>query len=94
MKRVLLLLFAAITLSLQAQELSLVPLPQKVVIHEGCIQLENKRVVVCYPQTDDNSYTTVIDRFVDEMRVATGIKIKKSYLWFMSKSRSLSSSIS
>ncbi len=79
MKRVLLLLFAAITLSLQAQELSLVPLPQKVTTYEGCMQLDNKSIVVCYPQTDDNSYTKVIDSFVDEMKVITGVKIKKSY---------------
>lgn len=68
-----------VTAVLHSQELSLIPMPAEVKELQGFIALENKVVVMCYPETDNKQYSDVIDTFVDELKYTTGIKIKKSH---------------
>lgn len=70
----LLLLFA---FAAHAQEISILPKPAEMMVTEGEF-LFNGKVVICYPDVKDKGVYDVADNFVNELKVATGIKLKKS----------------
>ena len=70
----LLLLFA---FAVHAQEISILPQPAEMIVNEGEFLFEG-RIVICYPEVKDKEIYNVADNFVDELKVATGIKLKKS----------------
>ena len=77
MKKVLLALIMLVAVSLQAQEIAIIPKPAEMYVSEGEFSF-NGKVVVCYPEYADKAVGKVIDGFVDELEETTGVKLKKS----------------
>ena len=76
MKKLLLLLLCFFTLTLNAQEISIIPKPAMMDVQEGAFLL-NGKVAVCYPKSKDKSLKKVVDNFVSELEEATGLKLVK-----------------
>ena len=76
MKKLLLLLLCFFTLTLNAQEISIIPKPAMMDVQEGAFLL-NGKVAVCYPKSKDKSLKKVVDNFVSELEGATGLKLVK-----------------
>ena len=77
MKRILfalLLLVAAVT---QAQEISIIPKPVMMDVKKEKF-LFNGKIVICYPDVKDELIKNVIDNFVNDFEVTTGVKLCKS----------------
>ena len=79
MKKLLFILLCLFALTGTAQEISLIPQPARMKVNEGKFLFRGK-VVLCYPKIKDSGIDAVVDNFVDEMKVATGIKIAKDRL--------------
>ena len=77
MKKLLFFFFSLFTFSVMAQEVSLIPQPAEMYVGEGVFSF-NGKVVICYPEYGDKSVEKVIDNFVDELKVTTGVKLEKS----------------
>ena len=76
MKKLLLLLLCFFTLTLNAQEISIIPKPAMMDVQEGAFLL-NGKVAVCYPKSKDKSLKKVVDNFVSEVKETTGVKFVK-----------------
>ena len=76
MKKLLFTLLCLFSLTGMAQEISLIPQPAEMKVNEGKFLFRGK-VVFCYPKIKDSGIDAVVDNFVDEMKAATGIKLKK-----------------
>ncbi|MBR5593720.1 MAG: beta-N-acetylhexosaminidase [Bacteroidaceae bacterium] len=77
MKKIVFALLLLMSVSLQAQEISLIPKPAEMHIDKGEFLFKGK-VVICYPEIKDKEIKSVVDNFVDELETATGVKLKKS----------------
>ncbi len=77
MKKIVFALLLLMSVSLQAQEISLIPKPAEMYVDKGEFIFKGK-VVICYPEIKDKEVKCVIDNFVDELETATGVKLKKS----------------
>ncbi len=77
MKKLLFTLLCIFALSLNAQEISLIPKPAEMFVDKGEFLFDGK-VVICYPEYKEKGFERVIDNFVDELKTATGVKLKKS----------------
>ena len=78
-KRVLSLLLCLFVLSMQAQEIAVIPKPAQMSVGEGKFLFEGK-VVIAYPKAKENGIDAIVDNFANELECATGIKLKKAYL--------------
>lgn len=76
MKKLLFTLLCLFALTGVAQEISLIPQPAEMKVNEGKFLFRGK-VVLCYPKIKGSGIDAVVDNFVDEMKAATGIKLKK-----------------
>ena len=79
MKKVLLALLLLVGVSLQAQEISIIPKPAEMQIEEGEFSF-NGKVVLCYPEIKDGGIDAVVDNFVREIKKTTGVKLVKDRL--------------
>ena len=79
MKKVLFALLLLVGVSLQAQEISIIPKPAEMQIEDGEF-LFNGEVVLCYPEIKDGGVDAVVDNFVEGMNNATGVKLVKDRL--------------
>ena len=79
MKKVLFALLLLVGVSLQAQEISIIPKPAEMQIEEGEF-LFNGEVVLCYPEIKDGGVDAVVDNFVEGIKKTTGIKLVKDRL--------------
>ncbi len=77
MKKTLFILLALFALSLQAQEISLIPQPAEMAVKEGTFSLKGK-IVICYPRANDSGIKEVVNNFIKEIKATTGVKLKKS----------------
>lgn len=77
MKKILLLLLCFVMLSVNAQELSLIPQPAKVEVKNGSFVLED-RTVLCYPKIKGSGIDAVVNNFAEQLEYATGVKLKRS----------------
>ncbi|MBQ8337320.1 MAG: beta-N-acetylhexosaminidase [Bacteroidaceae bacterium] len=75
MRKLLFLLFSLFIFAASAQELSLIPQPASVAVNDGKFLLEDG-AVLRYPKIDGLS--AVAGNFVNEIRLATGVKVKAS----------------
>ena len=79
MKRIVFALLLLLCVSLQAQEISIIPKPAEMQIEEGEFSF-NGKVVLCYPQIKDDGIDAVVDNFVREIKKTTGVKLVKDRL--------------
>lgn len=79
MKRVLFTLLCLLTLTGNAQEISLIPRPAEMRENKGEF-IFNGKIVLCYPKIKNSGIDAVVDNFVEEMKDATGIRIVKDRL--------------
>ena len=79
MKKLLFALLCIFALSLNAQEISIIPKPAEMQIEEGEFSF-NGKVVLCYPQIKDDGIDAVVDNFVREIKKTTGVKLVKDRL--------------
>ena len=79
MKKVLFALLLLLCVSLQAQEISIIPKPAEMQIEEGEFSF-NGKVVLCYPKIKDGGIDAVVDNFVREIKKTTGVKLVKDRL--------------
>ena len=79
MKRILFALLLLLCVSLQAQEISIIPKPAEMQIEEGEFSF-NGKVVLCYPKIKDDGIDAVVDNFVREIKKTTGVKLVKDRL--------------
>ena len=79
MKKVLFALLLLVGVSLQAQEISIIPKPAEMQIEEGEF-LFNGEVVLCYPEIKDGGVDAVVDKFVEDVKKTTGVKLVKDRL--------------
>ena len=79
MKKVLFALLLLVGVSLQAQEISIIPKPAEMQIEEGEF-LFNGEVVLCYPEIKDGGVDAVVDKFVEDIKKTTGVKLVKDRL--------------
>ncbi len=77
MKKILLLLLCFVMLSVNAQELSLIPQPAEVEVKNGSFVLED-RTVLCYPKIKGSGIDAVVNNFAEQLEYATGVKLKRS----------------
>ena len=77
MKKLLFALLCIFALQAVAQDISIIPEPAEMYASEGQFLFKGK-VVICYPEIKDNEVKEVIDNFVEELYVTTGVKLKKS----------------
>ena len=77
MKKLLLALLCIFALSLNAQEISIIPKPAEMHVGEGEFSFGGK-VVICYPEHSNKEVDNVLDNFVEELKETTGVKLKKS----------------
>ena len=77
MKKIVFALLLLVGISLQAQEISIIPKPAKMDVQNGKF-LFNGKVVICYPVAKDVDFGKVVDNFVDELKETTGVKLAKS----------------
>ena len=79
MKRIVFALLLLLCVSLQAQEISIIPKPVEMQIEEGEFSF-NGKVVLCYPKIKDDGIDAVVDNFVREIKKTTGVKLVKDRL--------------
>ena len=79
MKRIVFALLLLLCVSLQAQEISIIPKPAEMQIEEGEFSF-NGKVVLCYPKIKDGGIDAVVDNFVREIKKTTGVKLVKDRL--------------
>ena len=79
MKRIVFALLLLLCVSLQAQEISIIPKPAEMQIEEGEFSF-NGKVVLCYPKIKDDGIDAVVDNFVKEIKKTTGVKLVKDRL--------------
>ena len=79
MKRIVFALLLLLCVSLQAQEISIIPQPAEMQIEEGEFSF-NGKVVLCYPKIKDGGIDAVVDNFVREIKKTTGVKLVKDRL--------------
>ena len=79
MKKLLFALLCIFALSLNAQEISIIPKPAEMQIEEGEFSF-NGKVVLCYPKIKDDGIDAVVDNFVKEIKKTTGVKLVKDRL--------------
>ncbi|MBR5476883.1 MAG: beta-N-acetylhexosaminidase [Bacteroidaceae bacterium] len=79
MKRIVFALLLLLCVSLQAQEISIIPKPAEMQIEEGEFSF-NGKVVLCYPKIKDGGIDAVVDNFVREVKKTTGVKLVKDRL--------------
>ena len=79
MKRIVFALLLLLCVSLQAQEISIIPKPAEMQIEEGEFSF-NGKVVLCYPKIKDDGIDAVVDNFVREIKKTTGVKLVKDRL--------------
>ena len=79
MKRIVFALLSLLCVSLQAQEISIIPKPAEMQIEEGEFSF-NGKVVLCYPKIKDGGIDAVVDNFVREIKKTTGVKLVKDRL--------------
>ena len=77
MKKIVFALLLLVGISLQAQEISIIPKPAKMDVQNGKF-LFNGKVVICYPVAKDVDFGKVVDNFVVELKETTGVKLTKS----------------
>lgn len=77
MKRLLFILLCLFTLSVGAQELSLIPQPAEVEVKKGEFLLE-KGTVLYYPKSASSDVKGVAERFAETIDVTTGVALKIS----------------
>lgn len=77
MKKTLFTLLCFFALASTAQELPLIPQPAGIWKNEGEFVLKGD-VAVRYPKIKNNAIGAVVDNFVNEIKTATGIKMKAS----------------
>ena len=77
MKKIVFALMLLVGISLQAQEISIIPKPAKMDVQNGKF-LFNGKVVICYPVAKDVDFGKVVDNFVVELKETTGVKLAKS----------------
>ena len=77
MKKVLLLLLCVLALSLNAQELSIIPQPANVEVKGGNFLFENKTLLY-FPKTVSSDVVSVAERFAATLDVATGLELEIS----------------
>ena len=77
MKKIVFALLLLVGISLQAQEISIIPKPAKMDVQNGKF-LFNGKVVICYPVAKDVDFGKVVDNFVVELKETTGVKLAKS----------------
>ena len=77
MKKIVFALLLLVGISLQAQEISIIPKPAKMDVQNGKF-LFNGKVVICYPVAKDVDFRKVVDNFVVELKETTGVKLAKS----------------
>lgn len=73
MKKTLFFLLCMLVFTLQAQEISLVPMPAQMSVGTGSFTLDGD-VVICQPK--DKEIAKVVKNFVNEIKATTGAKIK------------------
>ena len=73
MKKTLFFLLCMLVFTLQAQEISLVPMPAQMSVGTGSFTLGGD-VVICQPK--DKDIAKVVRNFVDGIKATTGVKIK------------------
>ena len=79
MRKFLFLLLSIFLLTVDAQELSLIPQPAEIQVEEGEFSF-NGKVVLCYPEIKDEGIDAVVDNFVKEIKKTTGVKLVKDRL--------------
>ena len=79
MKRIVFALLLLLCVSLQAQEISIIPKPAEMEVQEGEFSFKGK-VVLCYPKIKDRGVDAVVDNFVREIKKTTGVKLVKDRL--------------
>ena len=79
MKKVLLALIMLVAVSLQAQEIAIIPKPAEMQVEEGEFSF-NGKVVLCYPEIKVGGVDAVVDNFVREIKKTTGVKLVKDRL--------------
>ena len=79
MKRIVFALLLLLCVSLQAQEISIIPKPAEMQIEEGEFSF-NGKVVLCYPKMKNGCIDAVVDNFVREIKKTTGVKLVKDRL--------------
>ena len=77
MKKIVFALLLLVGISLQAQEISIIPKPAEMQIEEGEFSF-NGKVVICYPVAKDVDFRRVVDNFVVELKETIGVKLAKS----------------
>ena len=77
MKKILLLLLCIFALSLNAQELSIIPQPAKVEVKGGDFLFENGTVLY-FPKAVSSDVVNVAEQFAATFGVATGLELKMS----------------
>ena len=77
MKKIVFALLLLVGISLQAQEISIIPKPAKMDVQNGKF-LFNGKVVICYPVAKDVDFRRVVDNFVVELKETIGVKLAKS----------------
>ena len=73
MKKTLFFLLCMLVFTLQAQEISLVPMPAQMSVGTGSFTLGGD-IVICQPK--DKAIAKVVKNFVNEIKATTGVKIK------------------
>ncbi len=74
------LLFALLCLFVSAgiaQDISIIPRPAEMWVNEGEFLFKGK-VVICYPECKNKEIKNVLDNFVEDLELTTGVKLKKS----------------
>jgi len=79
MKKILFALLCLFAVSGMAQEISLIPQPAEMRVSDGQFIFKGK-VVVCYPGIKDSGIGAVVENFIKDMRVATGVRLAKDRL--------------
>ena len=79
MKKIVFALLLLMSVSLQAQEISLIPKPAEMHIDKGEFLFKGK-VVICYPEIKDGGVDAVVDKFVEDIKKTIGVKLVKDRL--------------
>ena len=75
LRTILLTVLCAFSCIAFAQEISIIPQPAQMTVGKGAFLLQGK-VVICYPA--DKEIKNVVNNFADDIKAATGVKLKKS----------------
>ena len=79
MKKIVSALLLLMSVSLQAQEISLIPKPAEMFVDKGEFLFDGK-VVICYPEIKDGGVDAVVDKFVEDIKKTIGVKLVKDRL--------------